>query len=220
MSLTLEQFQAATARDEYNIVKIVLYLKSRVAAPPDLGIICGSGLSELHQILEDTTTVPYEEIPGFPQSTVQGHFGELVFGRIGAVSVVLMRGRFHFYEGYEPAKVAMPVRVMAALGVRAVIVTNASGGVNPAFEIGDFMVIQDHLSFPTLSGTSPMVRPAAGRSGTVLPPLPSPLLLPRRSHRLTCAVCVCSCAVCPPARVPCVNPALRCTVRDRVRVCA
>ena len=83
--------------------------------------------------------------------------GELVFGSLGGVSVVLMRGRFHFYEGYAPSRVSLPIRVFAALGVRVVVVTNASGGVNPGYDIGDFMVISDHLSFPGLSGVNPLV---------------------------------------------------------------
>jgi len=168
-ALTQEQFARASAKDKYNVVKIVAHLQSIVPTPPDVGVICGSGLSELHEILSDRVSVPYETIPGFPQSTVQGHAGELVFGKIGAVSVVLMRGRFHFYEGYEPSRVAMPVRVMAALGVRGIIVTNASGGVNPAYEIGDFMVIQDHISFPGLSGVSPLMGENDSRFGPRFP---------------------------------------------------
>ena len=156
-TITAEQFAHFAEKDKYNVVEIVAFLRATVPQLPDVGVICGSGLSELHTILADRVTIAYKDIPGFPLSTVQGQVGELIFGTLGATNVVLMRGRFHFYEGYEPAKVALPVRVMAALGVRAIVVTNASGGVNPSFNIGDFMVIKDHMSFPGLSGVSPLV---------------------------------------------------------------
>jgi purine-nucleoside phosphorylase len=157
--MTAAAFRTACARDKYSVDTIVAFLRGRIAAKPDVGVICGSGLNDLDKVLDAASRVafPYSDIPGFPQSTVAGHTGELVFGTLGGTNVMLMRGRFHFYEGYEPSRVSLPVRVMAALGVRVVVVTNASGGVNTTYRIGDFMIIQDHISFPGLSGTHPLV---------------------------------------------------------------
>ena len=169
MEIDQAKFDHASARDKYNVIQIVEYLRSVAPFTPDIGVICGSGLSELHNILEGRVTVPYTDIPGFPLSTVVGQVGEMVFGKLGGKKVVLMRGRFHFYEGYEPAKVALPIRVFAVLGVRVVLVTNASGGVNPAYNIGDFMILQDHMSFPGLSGVSPLVTDSASHRACVVP---------------------------------------------------
>lgn len=168
-SLTAAQFEAACAHDKYNVLQIVEHLRKVAPRIPDIAVICGSGLSELHEILTDRLTVPYSSIPGFPLSTVQGQVGELVFGNLGGKAVVLMRGRFHFYEGYDPKRVSLPVRVFAALGVRVLVVTNASGGVNPVYNIGDFMIIQDHLSFPGLSGVSPLIGENDARFGPRFP---------------------------------------------------
>lgn len=186
------KFEHASARDKYNVIQIVEYLKPLLGTVPDIGVICGSGLSELHQILEDKLPIPYASIPGFPQSTVQGQVGEMVLGKLKGKTVMLMRGRFHFYEGYEPAKVSIPVRVFAALGVRVVVVTNASGGVNPSYNIGDFMVLHDHMSFPGLSGVSPLVRKlnAVVRHLKSSPVLVLRWLLPRRMIVLY-VLCIC-----------------------------
>jgi purine-nucleoside phosphorylase len=177
--VTAAQFEAATLHDKYNVLQIVQHLQKVAPRQPVIGVICGSGLSELHEILTDRVTLPYATIPGFPQSTVQGQVGELVFGFLDGKSVVLMRGRFHFYEGYDPKLVSLPVRVFAALGVRALVVTNASGGVNPVYNIGDFMILQDHMSFPGLSGVSPLIGENDVRFGPRFPaigPVYSPVL--------------------------------------------
>jgi purine-nucleoside phosphorylase len=121
------------------------YLASKTAYRPVVGIICGSGLSGLSNSLTNTETFHYENIPGFPQATVPGHAGELVFGLLGGLQCVCMRGRFHFYEGNDMEKVVLPVRVMRLLGVKLLIVTNAAGGVNPDYNVGDIMIIQDHF---------------------------------------------------------------------------
>lgn len=112
---------------------------------PEIGIICGSGLSGLSKSLQNPETFEYSKIPGFPAATVPGHTGELVFGTIGGIQCVCMRGRFHYYEGNEMEKVVMPVRVMRLMGVKMLIVTNAAGGLNETFNVGDIMVIQDHF---------------------------------------------------------------------------
>merc|ERR1719265_2667517 len=113
---------------------------------PEIGIVCGSGLGHLTREVKNSVAVKYEDIPNFPRSTVKGHAGELVFGELGGKRVVCMRGRFHAYEGYDPATTGIGIRVFAALGAKAVIVTNAAGGVDPHFNVGDIMVINDHIS--------------------------------------------------------------------------
>lgn len=137
---------------------------------PDIGIVCGSGLGGLAETLIDPTTIHYEDIKGFPQPTVAGHAGELVFGMLKGKKVVCMKGRFHYYEGNDPKTVGLPIRVMAALGIRILLVTNASGGVNPAFNVGDCMIIKDHICFLGLAGIHPLVGVNDARFGPRFPP--------------------------------------------------
>jgi purine-nucleoside phosphorylase len=124
---------------------------------PRVGVICGSGLSGLSKCLEEAQVVAYEDIPGFPRTTVAGHHGELVFGRVGACKVVLMRGRFHSYEGHSMQTVTAPVKLMRALGAELLVVTNAAGGLNRSYAVGDLMVISDHIGLPLLAGKHPLV---------------------------------------------------------------
>jgi len=133
------------------------YLKKHALLKPEVGIICGSGLSELSTIMTDQQVFQYSKIPGFPAPTVQGHAGELVFGKLGGVAAVCMRGRFHFYEGHPMSLVVMPVRMMRCLGVKIMIVTNAAGGINPDLTIGDVLCMNDHLGLPCLSGFNPLM---------------------------------------------------------------
>ena len=137
------------------------YLRTRVKSlslkSPEIAIVCGSGLSGLSELIRDPVRVPYKDIPHFPESTVAGHGTELVFGTLGSRSVVAQRGRFHHYEGNAYGKVALPVRVFAALGCKVMIATNAAGGLNPTFNVGDIMIINDHISFPTLTGGNPLI---------------------------------------------------------------
>ncbi|MGM9987035.1 MAG: purine-nucleoside phosphorylase [Bacillaceae bacterium] len=130
------------------------YIKERVKNKPAVGLILGSGLGILVDEIQDAITIPYHEIPDFPVSTVEGHAGSLVFGTLNGVEVVAMAGRFHYYEGYDMKKVTFPVRVMKELGVETLIVTNAAGGVNTAFEPGDLMIISDHINF---IGDNPLI---------------------------------------------------------------
>lgn len=117
---------------------------------PEIGIILGTGLGGLVKEIKTEFIIPYEEIPNFAVSTVEGHSGKLIFGTIGLKKVVAMQGRFHFYEGYTMQQITFPVRIMKALGVNALCVSNASGGMNPGFEIGEIMIINDHINlFPT-----------------------------------------------------------------------
>lgn len=117
---------------------------------PEVGIILGTGLGGLVKEITAEYVIPYEQVPNFPVSTVEGHSGKLIFGELGGKKVMAMQGRFHFYEGYNMHQITFPVRVMKALGIHTVCVSNASGGVNPDFEIGEIMIINDHINlFPT-----------------------------------------------------------------------
>lgn len=125
------------------------YLKSKMPTNPKIGIILGTGLGNLVTQLTDTTEFPYDTIPNFPVSTVEGHSGKLIIGKLGGVDVLAMQGRFHYYEGYNMKEVTFPVRVMKAIGIETLLVSNASGGMSPDFEIGDLMIITDHINvFP------------------------------------------------------------------------
>ena len=123
----------------------VSFIKTRIKNDPEVGIILGTGLGGLVNEIDIEVSIPYDEIPNFPVSTVEGHSGKLIFGVLGGKNVVAMQGRFHFYEGYEMSQVIFPVRVMKYLGIKNLFVSNASGGVNPNFEIGDLMIITDHI---------------------------------------------------------------------------
>ncbi|MCC6372557.1 MAG: purine-nucleoside phosphorylase [Bacteroidia bacterium] len=117
---------------------------------PEVGVILGTGLGGLVKEIKAHYVLPYTEIPGFAQSTVQGHSGQLILGELGGKNVMVMQGRFHFYEGYNMQQITFPVRVMKAMGVKTLCVSNASGGMNPAFKVGEIMIINDHINlFPT-----------------------------------------------------------------------
>ena len=122
------------------------FLKDKTSFSPEIGIILGTGLGGLVNDIDIEHSISYEDIPNFPVSTVEGHSGRLIFGKLGDKAVVAMQGRFHFYEGYNMEQVTFPVRVMKYLGIKHLIVSNASGGVNPDYEIGDLMVINDHIN--------------------------------------------------------------------------
>jgi purine-nucleoside phosphorylase len=123
------------------------YLKSRLEARPDIGIILGSGLGPLVGEIENAVEIKYEDIPNFPVTTVEGHEGKLVFGTLGGRHVLEIKGRFHFYEGYEISQVIFHIRVFKLLGIDNLLVTNAAGGLNRSFKPGDLMLIKDHISF-------------------------------------------------------------------------
>jgi purine-nucleoside phosphorylase len=125
------------------------YLKNIINTNPKIGIILGTGLGNLVTQLTETIEISYEKIPNFPISTVEGHSGKLIVGKLGNTDVLAMQGRFHYYEGYDMKQVTFPVRVMKAIGIDTLLVSNASGGMNPEFEIGDLMIINDHINlFP------------------------------------------------------------------------
>jgi purine-nucleoside phosphorylase len=128
------------------VQETVSFIKNKTNFTPEYGVILGSGLGGFTEDITIEHTLSYTEIPNFPVSTVQGHKGALVFGTIGTKKVVAMQGRFHFYEGYDMKQVTFPVRVMKYLGVEKLIVSNASGGVNPSYKVGDVAIITDHIN--------------------------------------------------------------------------
>lgn len=131
------------------IQKTADYIKSKASNIPQYAIILGTGLGELAHIITDKKEIPYNEIPNFPVSTVEGHSGKLIFGKLGGIDVIAMQGRFHFYEGYDMKQVTFPVRVFQALGIQYLFVSNAAGGMNGSFDVGDIMLIEDHINlFP------------------------------------------------------------------------
>jgi purine-nucleoside phosphorylase len=122
------------------------FLRSKGIINPDAGIILGTGLGGLTARISNRIEIDYKDIPHFPVSTVEGHDGKLIFGDFGRKKIVAMKGRFHYYEGYGPEQVALPVRVLKYLGIKCLFLSNAAGGVNPSFQIGDIMIITDHIS--------------------------------------------------------------------------
>jgi purine-nucleoside phosphorylase len=139
------------------------YIKSRISSSPATGIILGTGLGGLAEEIEVAIRIPYSDIPNFPVSTVEGHSGNLIFGQLGDQFVVAMQGRFHYYEGYDMKQATFPIRVLKYLGIKRLFISNAAGGINPEFQIGDLMLITDHINlFPEnpLRGTNhPQIGP-------------------------------------------------------------
>ena len=149
------------------IQKAEIFLKSRLKGkPPEIGLITGTGLGSVSERLSVRFRIPYSEIPGFPTSTTEGHRGTLACGMLGDEAVVAMEGRFHLYEGYSARDIAFPIRVMALLGVKKLMVCSAAGGLNPRFSAGDLMVVVDHIN---LMGTNPLVGPNLEELGPRFP---------------------------------------------------
>ena len=146
-------------------------IKSRTGIQPQYGIILGSGLGNLASKIEVNTVIPYSEIPNFPVSTVKGHKGQLVFGYLAGKPVVAMQGRFHFYEGYTMKELSFPVRVLNDLGIKLIIISNAAGGMNPEFSVGDIMLINDHIN---LMPTNPLMGPNDDSLGPRFPDMSEP----------------------------------------------
>ena len=139
------------------VVEAAAYLKERLGAlGAQVGIVLGSGLGAAAEAVEDAKTVPYSEIPHFPQSTVEGHSGRIVAGRLGGAPVIIMQGRVHYYEGYTPLEVTFPMRVLGMLGIRAVVLTNAAGGIHSGLHVGELVLISDHIN---LMGWNPLNGP-------------------------------------------------------------
>ena len=142
------------------------YLLAQTELRPTVGMILGSGLGDYADTLEEAVRIPYSQIPNFPVPTVPGHSGALVFGRKQGRSVVILQGRIHFYEGLSQQEITLPVRVLAALGVKTLILTNAAGGVNLNFRPGDLMLLRDHINF---SGANPLIGPNLDEFGPRFP---------------------------------------------------
>lgn len=153
------------------VMEAVAAIRARSELQPAVALILGSGLGDLASEVRDAIAIPYAEIPHFARSTVVGHAGRLLLGTLADVPVVVMQGRFHFYEGYTPQMLTLPVRVMSALGARTLFVTNAAGGINPTYRPGDFMLIADHINLPGLAGANPLLGPNDERFGARFPPL-------------------------------------------------
>lgn len=145
--------------------KTVSYIKSVANFEPEIGVILGTGLGGLVDEMKITTAIPYAEIPNFPVSTVHGHQGRLIFGELSGRKLVAMQGRFHYYEGYSAEEVTFPVRVMKLLGVKLLVVSNASGGLNADFAVGDLMLINDHINLMP----NPLIGKNDERMGTRFP---------------------------------------------------
>ncbi|MCB0108903.1 MAG: purine-nucleoside phosphorylase [Caldilineaceae bacterium] len=147
------------------------YIRAQSNHRPTIGLILGTGLSPLAAEITDAAVIPYGEIPHFPVSTVEGHAGRLVIGEVAGVTVAAMQGRFHFYEGYTLPQVTLPIRVMKVLGIETLIVTNAAGGINNSFAVGDVMLIEDHINFVGMAGHNPLMGPNDSAFGTRFPPM-------------------------------------------------
>ena len=144
----------------------VALIRSRTGLSPEIALVLGSGLGFYAGQMEDATVIPYGEIPHFETSTAPGHAGQMVIGRLHGKSVLCMQGRLHFYEGYSMRQITYPVRVMAALGIKTLILTNACGGLDPSFNPGDLMAVTDHINF---QGTNPLIGPNEDDFGTRFP---------------------------------------------------
>lgn len=153
------------------IKESVDYISSLIKNTPAVGIILGSGLGGLTREIKIETEIPYQDIPNFPVSTVEGHVGKLIFGQLGGQQVVAMQGRFHYYEGWSMQEIAFPIRVMKILGIKLLVVSNASGGLNPDFNVGDIMIITDHIN---LMGTNPLIGKNYDELGPRFPDMKEP----------------------------------------------
>ena len=160
---TLEQYQAAAN-----------YIRSHTHVVPQIALVLGSGLSSLADGIPNSDVIHTSEIPNWPRSTVEGHSGRLVLGKLEEVDVLIMAGRVHTYEGYSPQQVTFPVRVMKLLGIETLILTNAAGGINPKFEVGDLMLITDHIGWASMSGMNPLIGPNDDHFGLRFPDMTFP----------------------------------------------
>jgi len=148
-----------------DVEELAQILRSVTRHKPTIGVVCGSGLGKVATMLKDQDVMPYENLPNFPVSTVAGHAGRFVFGELEGKTVVCMQGRVHPYEGYDYAKAAMPVRVMKLLGIDTLILTNAVGGLNRNYKVGDMVALKDYIFLPGLAGNSPLRGPNDERFG-------------------------------------------------------
>jgi purine-nucleoside phosphorylase len=153
------------------IKQTATFIKESVQTCPEIGIILGSGLGNLSETIENPVFMPYNEIPNFPVSTVKGHKGRMIFGTLSNTPVIAMQGRFHFYEGYTMKELTFPIRVMKELGIKLLILSNAAGGVNLSFKVGDIMIITDHIN---LMPSNPLIGHNIDELGTRFPDMSEP----------------------------------------------
>lgn len=161
--------------------------RGRPSEQPLVGLVLGSGLSLLAESIADAITIPYEHIPHFPASTVAGHAGRLLIGALAGQTVVAMQGRIHLYEGYTAEEITFPIRVMRRLGVETLILTNAAGGLNPNFHVGDLMLLVDHINFVGMAGHNPLIGPNIPSFGPRFPSMTETYALSLRRLALTTA---------------------------------
>ena len=166
------------------IAETVSWIRSACDAKPRVGIVLGSGLGNLAREIAVDTEIAYSDIPHFPVSTVEGHHGKLIFGKLGGQPIVVLSGRFHYYEGYPADQVVYPIRVLKFLGVQTLLLSNAAGGMNAAFRVGDLMIIRDHISLFTVN---PLLGKNDGGLGPRFPDMSEPYSkeLIRRARAIT-----------------------------------
>lgn len=145
------------------------YIRQRTQHAPTIGLILGSGLGGLADSVEEADRIPASDVPNWPKSTVEGHAGQLVVGKLHGQTVLCQQGRVHFYEGLSMAQITLPVRVMFELGIKVLIVTNAAGGINQGYRPGDLMLISDHINMPGMTGNSPLIGPNDASLGARFP---------------------------------------------------
>ncbi|MCU0514393.1 MAG: purine-nucleoside phosphorylase, partial [Anaerolineae bacterium] len=155
------------SREDYEAAAAVI--RQRIPALPLIGLVLGSGLGALADLVEQPTVIPYEDLPGWPLSTVHGHSGRLVIGTLEGHTILVQQGRAHFYEGYTMQQVTFPVRVMHALGIKTLLLTNAAGGLEPTYHAGELMVLKDHINLPGLAGLHPLIGPNDEQVGPRFP---------------------------------------------------
>jgi len=155
---------------EEKIKETAAYLASKIGKKPKTGLITGTGLGSLTEEMDVVLRLAYEEIPNFPSTTVEGHRGTMAVGKLGGQSIIALEGRFHLYEGYTAAEITFPVRVLADLGVKYLLISSASGGLNPLFQTGDLMIVTDHIN---LTGTNPLIGPNLDSFGPRFPDMSS-----------------------------------------------
>ncbi|MCD6374420.1 MAG: purine-nucleoside phosphorylase [Caldisericaceae bacterium] len=161
------------SRDAYlqQIAEAYEFIKAKVKSIPQVGIILGTGLGGLVKEIDVSLEIPYQTIPHFPVSTVESHEGKLIFGELGGKQVMAMQGRFHYYEGYTMQQITFPIRIMKKMGINTLLISNASGGMNPLFRKGDLMIIEDHIN---LLGTNPLIGQNLDKFGPRFPDMSEP----------------------------------------------
>lgn len=161
------------SRDAYlqQIAEAYEFIKAKVKSVPQVGIILGTGLGGLVKEIDVSLEIPYQTIPHFPVSTVESHEGKLIFGELGGKQVMAMQGRFHYYEGYTMQQITFPIRIMKKMGINTLLISNASGGMNPLFRKGDLMIIEDHIN---LLGTNPLIGQNLDEFGPRFPDMSEP----------------------------------------------